>query len=63
MILRAIFWVAVVAVLMPHEPNLGFGRPHASGLVDTIKAVTLHRLLEVRTELAQAERTRDGSAD
>jgi hypothetical protein len=27
MILRAAFWIAVVALLMPHEPNLGFGRP------------------------------------
>ena len=27
MIFRAIFWVGLVAVLMPHEPDLGFGRP------------------------------------
>ena len=27
MILRAIFWLGLVAVLMPHEPDLGFGRP------------------------------------
>jgi len=27
MILRALFWIAVVAVLMPREPDLGFGRP------------------------------------
>ena len=27
MILRALFWVAVVGVLMPHEPDLGLGRP------------------------------------
>jgi len=31
MILRAIFWVAVVAILMPHEPDLGFGRPSDGG--------------------------------
>ncbi|MGN6515036.1 MAG: hypothetical protein ACTHLR_04260 [Rhizomicrobium sp.] len=30
MILRAIFWIAVVAVLMPREPDLGLGRPDAS---------------------------------
>lgn len=29
MIFRAIFWVGLVAVLMPHEPDLGFGRPVA----------------------------------
>jgi hypothetical protein len=27
MIFRAIFWIAVVAVLMPREPDLGLGRP------------------------------------
>ena len=27
MIFRAIFWIGWVAVLMPHEPDLGFGRP------------------------------------
>jgi hypothetical protein len=29
MILRALFWIAVVGVLMPHEPDLGLGRPTA----------------------------------
>ena len=33
MILRAIFWIAVVSVLIPHEPDLGFGRPGAQGSV------------------------------
>ena len=28
MIFRALFWIALVSVLMPHEPDLGFGRPH-----------------------------------
>jgi hypothetical protein len=27
MIFRAIFWIAVVAILMPREPDLGLGRP------------------------------------
>ncbi|MGZ5932728.1 MAG: hypothetical protein ACXWLZ_08545 [Rhizomicrobium sp.] len=30
MIIRAIFWIGLVAFLMPHEPNLGFGRPGAN---------------------------------
>src|SRR6185295_14287133 len=30
MIFRAIFWIGLVAFLMPHEPDLGFGRPGAS---------------------------------
>jgi hypothetical protein len=30
MIIRAIFWIGLVAFLMPHEPDLGFGRPGAN---------------------------------
>ncbi|MGB8364877.1 MAG: hypothetical protein ACLQUZ_02650 [Rhizomicrobium sp.] len=29
MLFRALFWIAVVSVLMPHEPDLGLGRPGA----------------------------------
>jgi hypothetical protein len=32
MLFRAAFWIAVVAVFMPREPDLGFGRPDATGL-------------------------------
>jgi hypothetical protein len=31
MILRAIFWIGLVALLMPHEPDLGLGRAAAPG--------------------------------
>lgn len=27
MLFRALFWISLVAILMPHEPDLGFGRP------------------------------------
>ena len=30
MLFRAVFWIGLVALLMPHEPDLGYGRPHAS---------------------------------
>jgi hypothetical protein len=30
MIFRALFWIAVVAILMPREPDLGLGRPGAA---------------------------------
>jgi len=30
MLFRAIFWIAVVAIFMPREPDLGLGRPGAS---------------------------------
>jgi hypothetical protein len=31
MILRALFWISVVAILMPREPDLGLGRPNFAG--------------------------------
>ena len=34
MILRALFWISVVAILMPHEPHLGFGRPDLGGHIN-----------------------------
>ena len=30
MLFRAIFWIALVALLVPHEPDLGYGRPHVA---------------------------------
>ena len=29
MLFRAIFWIGLVSVLMPREPDLGLGRPEA----------------------------------
>jgi hypothetical protein len=31
MILRAIFFIGLAALLIPHEPDLGFGRPGGAG--------------------------------
>lgn len=33
MIIRAIFWIGLVAFLMPHEPDLGYGRPGAKDAI------------------------------
>ena len=33
MILRAVFWIAVVSLLIPREPDLGFGRPGVQGSI------------------------------
>ena len=33
MLLRALFWITVVSVLMPREPDLGFGRPGMQGSI------------------------------
>ncbi|SRR5258706_8737223 len=36
MLLRAVFWIGLVSLLMPHEPDLGFGRPHAGPALPTV---------------------------
>jgi hypothetical protein len=33
MLFRALFWIAVVSLFMPHEPDLGLGRPNANASV------------------------------
>ncbi|MGD0190618.1 MAG: hypothetical protein ABSD74_07740 [Rhizomicrobium sp.] len=33
MVMRALFWIALVSVLMPQEPDLGLGRPGTHGLM------------------------------
>jgi hypothetical protein len=38
MLLRAVFWIGLVSLLMPHEPDLGFGRPGASATPSSIGA-------------------------
>jgi len=39
MILKAVFWIGLVSLLAPHEPDLGLGRPGAGiSLPDTVKS-------------------------
>jgi hypothetical protein len=59
MIIRAIFWIALVAFLMPHEPDLGFGRPGAhatkapgAGMFASAQSLVLRNLEQVRADLA-----------
>ena len=35
MIFRAVFWIGLVSLLTPHEPDLGLGRPGAGTLQST----------------------------
>jgi hypothetical protein len=46
MILRAIFWIAVVAVLMPREPDLGLGRPGVNASSPSAVLAKLTSLIE-----------------
>ena len=58
MIIRAIFWIGLVAFLMPHEPDLGFGRPGAhqktpgAGLFAGVQSLVLRNLDQVRADFA-----------
>lgn len=61
MILRAIFWIGLVAILMPGAVDLRPDQARAPRLLSGIKSAALHRLIEVRHELAEAERTRTDS--
>lgn len=40
MILRAIFWIGLISFMMPHEPDLGFGRPSASMSLPSTASMT-----------------------
>lgn len=40
MLLRAAFWITLVSLLMPREPDLGFGRPGAPTLPSQLRAWT-----------------------
>ncbi len=48
MILRAIFWIGLVSFLMPHEPDLGFGRPGA-GLASAVTPSSIAALIQAGT--------------
>ena len=65
MLLRAIFWIGLVAFLMPHEPDLGFGRPGMHTNVQSragmdgsgkffarFRSLALRNLDQVRADLA-----------
>jgi hypothetical protein len=39
MIFRAVFWIGLVSLLTPHEPDLGLGRPGAGTLPSSPSAI------------------------
>jgi hypothetical protein len=59
MILRAMFWIAVVAVLMPREPDLGMGRP---GVDVSSPGALLSKLTSLVAPAAQAAVPCDGDS-
>jgi hypothetical protein len=54
MILRALFWITVVAVLMPREPDLGFGRP-------VIGSASSESMLSTASSALKAPKACDGT--
>ena len=44
MIFRAIFWIGLVSLLAPHEPDLGLGRPGAG--TSNVSTATLQSTVE-----------------
>jgi hypothetical protein len=52
MILRAIFWIGLVSLLMPHEPDLGFGRP--SGQTESPAPSAIGTLIQSTTDVGAA---------
>lgn len=47
MILRAAFWITVVAVFIPREPDIGYGRPDAPSVVPPKAVAVVAEMLKV----------------
>ncbi len=47
MLLRAAFWIAVVAVFIPREPDIGYGRPSVPSMVPPKAAAWIAKTFEV----------------
>lgn len=63
MILRALFWIVVVAIFMPHEPDLGLGRPESAaspvlGLLDNLHIFSVRSFAQVKAEIEESQRER-----
>jgi len=63
-LIRALFWLGVVAFLMPHEPDLGLGRPGtlyaahapANGAANRMWDHAADKLSQLRREFADQGR-------
>ena len=60
MLLRAFFWIALVAVMMPHEPDLGLGRPGGTSLLP--QNLSLPRELANPSQICNGHEQACGSA-
>jgi hypothetical protein len=67
MIFRALFWIGLVSLLMPHEPDLGLGHPAAGRWADPLSVfhLNLNRglvagLADVKAQIQQDRLARAG---
>jgi hypothetical protein len=51
--LRALFWLGIVSVLVPHEPDLGFGRPTDAG--GMLRQAIVREFSDVRIAMAERQ--------
>lgn len=51
MLFRAVFWIGLVALLMPREPDVGYGRPHAAVSLPTEAASWLDGQMRAHPDL------------
>lgn len=54
MILRAIFWIGLVSLFMPHEPDLGFGRPGTAPAATSSAPTSISGLIEAGGDVKSA---------
>lgn len=62
MILRAGFFIVLVSLLMPREPDLGFGHPDAGAKADGFGAmfhsIVLRNAVQVKADIREAQLAR-----
>lgn len=56
MLFRAIFWIGLVALLMPREPDLGYGRPHAAVSLPSVLATWLGEEMKAHPDVCAEHR-------
>jgi hypothetical protein len=61
MLFRAVFWFGLVALLMPHEPDLGYGRPHATVSLPTDAANWLGGEMKAHPDFCENHRDACGA--
>ena len=64
MIFRAAFWIAVVVVFLPHEPDVGYGRPGENGdLITALRDTIQSNIGRVKTDLRAADAAEHGGGN